>query len=234
MFFYFVKALLKQPEVKGSKAVHNIAKKIVGQNELAIASVLETLGTEKAKVDEALFTDLAKELLAEKSVVLAGGISTESEDSTLLQLVAIVANQLIGSYGEALQFEKGWVNNPVGESSIKKFIADAADLDVVFVIDTDPAFTVPASWGIKEALGKVGTVVSVQNFPRVTDKFADYALPAHHYLESWGDREPVAGFLSIMQPAVRPLKDSRQAEEVLMWVAAAAEKPLDMPITEVS
>ena len=37
-----------------------------------------------------------------------------------------------------------------------------ADLDVVFVIDTDPAFTVPASWGIKEALGKVGTVVSVQ------------------------------------------------------------------------
>ena len=37
-----VKALLKNTEVKGSKAVHNIAKKIVGQNELAIASVKET------------------------------------------------------------------------------------------------------------------------------------------------------------------------------------------------
>ena len=216
-----VQSLLQNEEVEGSKNVHQIAKEIIANNELALSAVKNTLGFE-----EKLFSDLAQKLIKEKSVVLVGGSASANEDATTLQLVAILANQLIGAYGEVLQYEKGWVNSPVSAGDLKRFMSEAKDLDLLFVIDADPTFTIPASWGIENLLKDVGTVVSVQNFPRHVDKFAKYVLPANHYLESWGDEEPVAGFISIRQPAVRALKDSRQAEEILMWIAASAQKPL--------
>ena len=216
-----VQSLLKDKNAKGSQKVHQIAKKIISENELAISAVKDSLN-----VDEKVFADLASSLLADKSVVLAGGVSTANEDATLLQLVAILANQLVGAYGNVLQFEKGWVNAPVETGDLGRFLADSAKLDVLFVIDADPTFTIPSSWGVASALEKVGTVVSIQNFPRDVDQYAKYVLPAHHYLESWGDEEPVAGFLSVRQPAVRATKDSRQAEDILLWIAGAAGNPM--------
>ncbi|MEZ4741921.1 MAG: hypothetical protein R3B45_05655 [Bdellovibrionota bacterium] len=49
-------------------------------------------------------------------------------------------------------------------------------------------------------------------------------------LESWGDEQPVKGFYSIRQPAVRPLANSRQAEDILLWLAATAGK--NMPFSD--
>lgn len=216
-----VKALLANPDVKGSKDLHLIAKSILDKNSANIAGVLDSL-----ELSQSVFDQLASDLLSDKSVVMAGGFSTTGEDATAIQLAAIIANQLIGAYGEVLQFDKGWMNSPVNSGDMARFLQAAPDLDLLFVIDVDPATSLPSSWGFENALKNIGTVVSIQNFPRKTDMLANFLLPAHHYLESWGDEEPVAGFLSLRQPAVRPLGDSRQAEEILMWVAAAAKKPL--------
>jgi len=43
--------------------------------------------------------------------------------------------------------------------------------------------------------------------------------PDHHFLESWGDAEPVAGFLSLQQPTIAPLYETRSfAETLLRWM----------------
>src|SRR5690606_18528115 len=43
--------------------------------------------------------------------------------------------------------------------------------------------------------------------------------PTHHYLESWGDAEPVRGHISMIQPAISPLFDTRQREmSLLKWI----------------
>ena len=36
------------------------------------------------------------------------GVSTANEKATELQLLAIIANQLIDSYGKVLHYDKGW------------------------------------------------------------------------------------------------------------------------------
>ena len=48
--------------------------------------------------------------------------------------------------------------------------------------------------------------------------------PDHHFLEAWGDAEPVSGHFSLRQPLIAPLHDTRAAEESLLtW----AGRPTD-------
>ena len=46
--------------------------------------------------------------------------------------------------------------------------------------------------------------------------------PDHHFLESWGDAEPVSGHFSLRQPLIAPLHDTRAgAESLLRWLRAS-------------
>ena len=173
--------------------------------------------------------DLASELtsLEGHSVVLAGGVSCASEHATHLQLIALCINDVLGAYRSGiLDIEQYWIPSPVGQGDLKRFIQRSSELDVLFIINHNPLQSLPASWGVEKILKSIPTVVSIQNFPRSCDHYAQFALPAHHNLESWGDAEVVKGLWSLRQPTVRPTTDSRQAEDMLMWISAAAEKPL--------
>jgi molybdopterin-containing oxidoreductase family iron-sulfur binding subunit len=41
-------------------------------------------------------------------------------------------------------------------------------------------------------------------------------VPTHHFLESWGDAEPKAGYISLMQPTINPLFQTRQFQDTLL------------------
>ena len=45
-----------------------------------------------------------------------------------------------------------------------------------------------------------------------------YLVPNHHYLESWGDAEPKAGYTSFIQPTIYPLFKTRPFQtSLLKW-----------------
>ena len=92
--------------------------------------------------------------------------------------------------------------------SLAELRQDASKLDVLFIVDSDPLFTVPSSYKLEDTLKQIDDIVTINPFPTATDRIANYVLPSHHYLESWGDEQPVNGFWSTRQPAVRPLTDS--------------------------
>ena len=85
-------------------------------------------------------------------------------------------NKVIGAYDKnILEFGKGWLRQSYHSDDLKRFEKSAKDIDVLFIVDSNPAFTLPRSWKFKELLKKVKTVVSIQSFPCETDEFADYA-----------------------------------------------------------
>ncbi|RYE20098.1 MAG: 4Fe-4S dicluster domain-containing protein, partial [Sphingobacteriales bacterium] len=48
--------------------------------------------------------------------------------------------------------------------------------------------------------------------------------PNHHYLESWGDDNAIAGFYTVIQPTINPVYNTRQAEHsLLVWSSNAAQ-----------
>jgi molybdopterin-containing oxidoreductase family iron-sulfur binding subunit len=216
-----VRSLLENSASKGSGSTRARIKTLLTSQEALVNS-----GYGRVGVPRETFDKLAADLLATKSVVLAGGSQNFDENATTLQLVAIMANELVGAYEQVLMLAKGSMVPPVEVGSLQRFFASAGDLDALIVIDSNPEFTLPPSWKFSDAIKGIETVVSIQNFPNETDELAHMVLPANHYLESWGDEQPVAGFWSARQPAVRPVTDSRQAEDILLWVAASMGTPL--------
>lgn len=170
---------------------------------------------------------LGLSLLNTPSCVLAGGVETVCEHATQIQLVALLCNKIIGAYDQGvLAFDEGWHPYDSGDHQIQRFLTEARELDVLFVIGADPVRSLSPEWSIQKVISSIQTVVSIQTMPSPVDQLASYLLPAHHYLESWGDEEPIAGVLSLRQPAVRPLYDTKQPQEMLMWIAAYAGQPL--------
>jgi Fe-S-cluster-containing dehydrogenase component/anaerobic selenocysteine-containing dehydrogenase len=216
-----VRALLENAASKSSAAARAAIKQVLDQKSDIINGGYDRLGMTRESFDK-----LAGEMLATDSVVMAGGSHTFDENATNLQLAAIMANELLGAYDKILHFQQGWMLSSGKPGGLTRFLAEAGDLDVLFIINANPVFTLPASFGVAEILKKIPNVISMQDAPCETDEFASYVLPVNHYLESWGDEQPVAGLWSIRQPAVRTTTDSRQAEDALMWLAATANKPM--------
>ncbi len=216
-----VRALIENKRSKGSAAARQQIQAVLDQKAEVVASGYERVGIKREDLDK-----LANELLDEASIVMCAGSSAFDENATNLQLAAIMANELIGAYDVTLHLAKGWAVPPGQPGDLQRFLADAPGLDVLIVIDANPIFSLPPAFAVQDLLAKIPTVASIQEFPNEVDALAHYSLNGHHYLESWGDEQPVAGFWSARQPTVRATHDSRQAEDILMWVAASAKKPL--------
>lgn len=216
-----VQALMEHPQSKGSAAEREEIKRVLAANGAAVETATTSGGVSKD-----LLAKLAGQMLERKSVVLCGGSASFNENATNLQLAAIMANTLVGAYGDLLFIDRGWMLPPVKSGDLARFMTEADTLDALIIIDSNPAFTLPESFGFTKKLEKIATVVSIQSMPNETDEFAGYLLNGHHSLESWGDEQPVAGVWSLRQPTIRPVTNSRQAEDILLWLAAALNKPM--------
>ncbi|MEN8143517.1 MAG: molybdopterin dinucleotide binding domain-containing protein, partial [Gemmatimonadota bacterium] len=59
-------------------------------------------------------------------------------------------------------------------------------------------------------------VISLATHLDETASGAGWILPAHHALEAWGDIEVRSSWRALAQPAMQPLFDTRQAEDILL------------------
>ena len=196
------------------------AGRIVAANSAIVSGGYDLVG-----VNKDVFDHVAEELLKAPSMVLAGN-SAFDENATMLQVAAALINDMIGAYGKTLFLDRGWMRSPVKTGDLSRFMSNASKYDVVFFIDTNPVFSVPASFGFADLIKKIPMVVSMQTNPTEMDDYAHVVLPINHALESWGDEHPVAGFWSARQPVVRSVKDTRQAEDIFLWLLAAQKKSL--------
>lgn len=111
---------------------------------------------------------------------------------------------------------------------MKDFITKlaAGDIKVLFIHGVNPVFELPAELGFKDALQSVEQVISFATFPDETALEADYILPDHHSLESWGYQRVETGsaqsVLSGAQPVVSPFYNSRATADVLLAAARQA------------
>ena len=207
-------------EKNASGRAKDQAARILSANASIVSGGYDLVGVTKD-----VFDHVAEELLKAPSMVLAGN-SAFDQNATMLQVAAALINEMIGAYGKTLFIDRGWMRSPVRTGDIARFMSNASKYDVVFFIDTNPVFSLPASFGFEQVLKSIPMVVSMQSTPNEMDEYAHVVLPTTHALESWGDEHPVAGFWSARQPVVRSVKDARQAEDIFLWLLAAQKKNL--------
>ena len=180
--------------------------------------IADYLGLENGAV---ILKNVSRELLAKrgKSLVIAGGISSKTENSLALQVAVNLLNSLLENEGKTVD---GVVNFAFPHGSQKDFLQLVSDMqagqvDVLIIHRSNPLYTLPQS-GFEEALKKVSLVVAISDRIDETGVRADYVLPDHHYLENWGDAHPRNGIYSIQQPVIAPLFSSRAFQDsLLIW-----------------
>ena len=99
---------------------------------------------------------------------------------------------------------------------------NSGSVGVVIHYESNPVYHLPADYGYSAALEKVGTVVTLTQSESETSAASNWVLPGTHDLESWNDFKTRTGILSLQQPVIYPLYQSRQKEAVLLtWIAGS-------------
>lgn len=156
---------------------------------------------------------LAQRVVASKgeSIVLSG--SNDVAEQYLVNLI----NQLAGNYGSTLDCSAS-APLPVDDEAFVTLVKEMSDGQVgaLIVIGSNPAYDYHDTAEFRRALEKVPLKISLNSSADETSSLADYVCPQHHFLETWDDAEPSQGVLSINQPAIAPLFQTRAYQESLL------------------
>jgi anaerobic selenocysteine-containing dehydrogenase len=103
-------------------------------------------------------------------------------------------------------------------------------VQVLFVSDANPVYSMTDTAAVMKALDKIPLVVSFSSYMDETAARADLILPSHIYLERYEDVPFARGFpqpiISLTQPVVAPLYDTRNIGDVIIQMARNMGDPL--------
>ena len=172
-------------------------------------------------VNATVLDAFAKEFAATKpNMVVAGG---GNSDGLELVLAANALNQAQGSVGVTIKPNEGYLGfDRMASPAEVRAIAErmnSGGVSLLMVRGSNPAFTLSKSAAFAAAMAKVPFKVSFSSCQDDTSELADLILPDHHSLEQWGDAEPVRGTISLQQPTMDPVFDTRATSDVLIAVA---------------
>ena len=174
-------------------------------------------------------------------LAIGGGPAAAQTNGTDNVSAVLALNRLVGNLGR----EGGVLFNPpppieglpgaTGGGSLAEWqaLADGlrgGQIEAVLVYEADPVHGLPAALGFREALLQAPFVVSFSSFLDETTALADLILPSHASLEEWGDDVPSPApgvqVLTMQQPVVPPLYDTRSFWDLLLGLARELGGPL--------
>lgn len=164
----------------------------------------------------------AADLIAAKgqALVVAG-----TNDPAVQTLVSSL-NRMLGSYGSTIDSRSPLNVRQGDDAAMNGFIDElkGGRIGAVMFLDANPVYDHPRGAEIAAALPKVPLSISFADRPNETASLAKYICPTTHYLESWGDAEPRAGYYSLTQPTISVIYNARQAESSLLkWAGKDAD-----------
>ena len=92
------------------------------------------------------------------------------------------------------------------------------------MVRSNPVYSLPPSAGFAEALKNVTMLITTSDRNDETARLADYVATDHHALENWGDTQSLDGTLSIQQPTIQPLHNTRSFQDSMLAWMKGAEK----------
>ena len=100
---------------------------------------------------------------------------------------------------------------------------NSGQVDTLIILGGNPAFNAPADINFAEALNKVPFSVYLGLYENETAKNCAWRIPQSHALEAWSDARAYDGTVTIMQPLIMPLYQSKTASELLAALTGQAD-----------
>lgn len=157
-----------------------------------------------------------------KSLVITGGVSTETQDATLLHIATNFLNTLLSNDGKVVDYKESTYSSfRSSERDLIKLISDieSGKIKRLIIHNTDLVYTNKDNLALLKALKKLDLLVYVGSHLDETAKISNFVAVDHHSLEKWGDNEGQNKLYSIMQPTIEPLYETRAFEDSLIaWI----------------
>ncbi len=214
------------PTNTGAKADHRLAVRASEIEALAreaaakvgVEGITGGTPTSHAEFINALVNDLKAK--RGKSIVLAG-----KEQSPMVHGLAYAMNNALGNIGTTISFVEPIEFNAIDQiESIKELAGDinAGKVDILVMLGGNPVYDAPADLNFVELIQKVSFTAHINSEDNETSGYSRWHIPESHYLEAWSDARTVDGTVSIVQPLIEPLYQSKSYHEML---AAFTDRP---------
>jgi molybdopterin-containing oxidoreductase family iron-sulfur binding subunit len=148
-----------------------------------------------------------------------------------VQIVVNALNSLLDNVGKTLDFSKPSLQRTGDDAALAELVEDMnrGQVHTLMLYGVNPGYDYPDSGHFLNGLDKVALSVSFSDRRDETSSRVHAICPDHHFLEAWGDAEPVASHFSLAQPLIAPLFDTRATQESMFrWLApspATANNP---------
>ncbi|MEM9718212.1 MAG: TAT-variant-translocated molybdopterin oxidoreductase [Bacteroidota bacterium] len=147
-----------------------------------------------------------------ESIVICG------TNNIAVQQVVNAINEMLGNYEKTIV-----LSNPshIREGSDQQFMTlvqelERGEVDALIILDGNPAYDTPLKERFKSAIDNVGLSVALPEKVDETSTLCTYSCPKSHFLETWGDRSLTPTSVSIVQPTINPIFNTRQLEDSLI------------------
>lgn len=137
------------------------------------------------------------------------------------QVLVNSINHALGNYGTTLDLASASNQKKGDDTELYRLIKEVRDgkIDALIIQGANPLYDLPFDDGIRRALANIPLTVRLADRVDETAAIAHVVCPEPHALESWMDGEPVAGVLTMAQPAIKPFGDGRSLMELLsVWM----------------
>jgi Fe-S-cluster-containing dehydrogenase component len=159
-------------------------------------------------------TELADKLIESKgkSIVICG---TNNVD---IQIIVNGINSLLGNYTDCIDLNKNLKIASGIDSNVESLVNELSEgkVKALLMYNVNPLFDYPDSEKFRRGLNNTDLSVNMTGSLNETVGTAKYECPVNHYLESWDDAEIIPGQLSLSQPCINPIFNTRSIQDSLL------------------
>jgi molybdopterin-containing oxidoreductase family iron-sulfur binding subunit len=162
------------------------------------------------------------------SIVIAG-----KEAPPDVHAVAHAMNDALGNVGKTVFYTDPIEANSVNQGqSLQELLKDIDDghVEMLVIIGGNPVYNTPADLKLdKDRMFKTKLRVHLSQYKDETSELCHWHIPESHYLEAWSDTRSYDGTVTIVQPLIEPLYQSKSAHELLaVFTPQYDKKPYDI------
>jgi Fe-S-cluster-containing dehydrogenase component/anaerobic selenocysteine-containing dehydrogenase len=213
----------------GGKADHRLALRYrqieTFARDLAAAVGVKGVEPSGTSTNSAWVNAVAKDLQAHSgaSIVIAG-----EQQTPAVHVLAHAINATLRNIGKTTFHTEPIELQPVDQITSLKALAShlqAGQVELLLIFGGNPVYNAPTDLAFASALSKAKHSVRIGLHEDETSSLCHWNIPESHFLEDWGDARAIDGTVTIQQPLIAPLYDSRTPLHLLDVILQAPGRP---------
>ena len=152
------------------------------------------------------------------------GLVVSGSNDVSVQIAVNALNAFLGNIGETIDLARPSLQRDGDDAAMAGLVEEMnrGEVHTLLLYGVNPAYDYADAQKFLSGLQRVALSVSFSDRRDETSSHVDAISPDHHFLEAWGDAEPVESHYSLAQPLIAPLFETRAAQESLLrWIGYA-------------